>query len=334
MSGSIGGLDNGALLLMAGLSIVALGIVYFLTSIPERAERRRLRRRLARLAHNVPQKTADEAGVTVRRDIADSSIETLDKLIKRLLPRPEKLRERLAATGKRISLGEYVLASLVTGGVAFAVLSLIVRVPPIVALLFSFTATIWLPHKATGIMIESRRKRFLELFPEAIELIVRGLKSGVPTSESIKAVGREIPDPLGFEFRSITDAMMLGQTFDALAAASKRINLPEFRFFEISLGIQQETGGNLGETLENLATILRRRKQMKQKIKALSSEATASAYILGSLPFLVFGAMTAINPDYAGILFTDTRGNIVLGVALALIATGVGTMIRMGKFNI
>jgi tight adherence protein B len=137
------------------------------------------------------------------------------------------------------------------------------------------------------------------------------------------------------EFRAITDAMLLGQSLDdALAAVSRRIDVPEFRFFVVSLNIQQETGGNLAETLDNLAGILRKRKQLKLKVRALSSEARASAYIVGSLPFLMFAGLTFINPDYMTILFTDPRGNVVLGAAVGSLALGVGAMIRMGKLEI
>jgi tight adherence protein B len=129
--------------------------------------------------------------------------------------------------------------------------------------------------------------------------------------------------------------LQLGQTYEeAMAAASKRINLPEFRFFVVSLNIQQETGGNLAETLENLAVILRKRRQMKLKVKALSSEARASAYIIGSLPFLMFIGLSAMSPDYMTILFADRRGNMVLGMAIGSLLTGVMTMIKMGKLEI
>ena len=121
---------------------------------------------------------------------------------------------------------------------------------------------------------------------------------------------------------------------EAIAQAAERIDLTEFRYFHTALNIQQETGGNLAETLENIAGILRKRRQMKLKVKALSSEARASAYIVGSLPFLMFVGLTAMNPDYMTILFTDRRGNLILGAAITSLLTGVGTMIKMGKLDI
>jgi tight adherence protein B len=309
--------------------------MFFVVVIFKNLERKTLRRRLGVVTGKVEAPSRGPAEVTVRRDVADSSIATFDKLLKLLLPSQDKLRERLAATGKRISLGEYVLVCLIVGIVVFTIQYMVLYKGLPLALLLSVTAAVALPDRFIKRMIASRQRRFMLLFPEAIDLIVRGLKSGVPISESIKVVGKELPDPVGVEFRGITDSMLLGQSFDqALSAASKRINLADFRFFEISLGIQQETGGNLAETLENLGNILRKRKQMKQKVKALSSEARASAYILGSLPFLMFLGLYIMSPDYVSILFLDGRGHVIIGAAAASLATGVGVMIRMGKFQI
>jgi tight adherence protein B len=298
------------------------------------ASRKRVLKRLDRVSGRDTLPAPGSVNVTVRRDIADSSIKVLDRLIKHVMPRPVMLRERLAATGKRISLAEYLLASLVTGGVCFVA----TRAVGEKVLLSAMVAVIgggYLPWFQIGRMIAKRQRNFLALFADAVELMVRGLKSGIPISESIKVVGQEIADPVGVEFRAITDGLMLGQTYDeALMAASKRINLPEFRFFVVSLNIQQETGGNLAETLENLAIILRKRKQMKMKVKALSSEARASAYIVGSLPFLMFIGLTAMNPEYMTILFDDPRGNLILGMAVASLMTGVVAMIKMGKLDI
>ena len=140
-------------------------------------------------------------------------------------------------------------------------------------------------------------------------------------------------DPVGPEFRRISDAVRLGQNLeDALWEASKRLDTPEFKFFVISLSVQRETGGNLAETLAKLSDILRSRKQMK--LKAMSSEAKASAMILGSLPFLMFALIYIMSPDYEQILFTDMRGRIMLGVALGMMAMGCGVMHKMVKFEI
>jgi tight adherence protein B len=322
----------GALIVIAVLGFALyLGYALLIANRP----RRRIRKRLENLKVPTTPQEAAEAALSARRIVADSSIASFDALIKRVLPRPAKLRERMAATGKRISLSEYLLSCFLVGAVTFLGLHELVHLSVPVAVLLGVAAGVFLPHWFVGGMAAKRQRKFLELFPEAIELMVRGLKSGVPVSESMRVVGREIPDPVGVEFRGITDALTLGQPFDeALALASKRISLPEFRFFVISLGIQQETGGNLAETLENLTVILRKRKQMKLKVKALSSEARASAAIIGALPFLMFIIMFLLNRDQTMILFDDPRGNLVLGMAVGSLLTGVGVMTKMGKLQV
>lgn len=323
-----------ALYFWAGFLIVASIGMAVVPLLANNAGRKKMLKRLDRVSGRDTLPAAGSVNVTVRRDVADSSIKLLDKLIKQILPRPVLLRERLAATGKRISLSEYILASLLVGSVGF-VAARFCGLSVLVAAMMGLAAGFYLPWFQVNRMIAGRQKKFLGLFADAIELMVRGLKSGVPVSESMRVVGQEIADPVGSEFRAVTDGLQMGQTYDeALNAASNRINLPEFRFFVVTLNIQQETGGNLSETLENLAGILRKRKQMKLKIKALSSEARASAYIVGSLPFLMFIGLTAMNPDYMTILFNDRRGNVVLGMAISSLLTGVMTMIKMGKLEI
>ena len=322
--------------LLAGL--LAL-LVFGGIAILQGGEHRRIRKRLAAITGQKNAARSSHAsgagGISIRRDQPDSSIAGLDGLIKRSLPRVSALRDRLTRTGKKISLGEYVLASLLVGGMSYLACIKLAGAAMPVALLLAVAVGVALPYRVISFMIAQRQNKFLALFPEGIELMVRGLKSGVPSTESMRVVGQELPDPVGAVFRDITDAMIMGQNMtEALAVASKRISITEFRFFEISLGIQQETGGNLSETLENLANTLRRRKQMKNKIRALSSEARASAYILGALPFLMFGILNLVNPDYAGVLIHDPRGHETLAAAGISLAIGVGVMIKMGQFEI
>ena len=165
--------------------------------------------------------------------------------------------------------------------------------------------------------------------------MVRGLRSGLPVTECIKAVGREVPDPVGGEFRRITDEIKFGSKVnEAMWSAAHRLDMAEFKFFVVSLSVQQETGGNLAETLANLSEILRRRKQMRLKIKAMSSEAKASAMILGSLPFVMFCIIYLMNPGYESVLFTDPRGKIMLAVGLGAMGSGILVMSRMVRFEI
>jgi tight adherence protein B len=174
---------------------------------------------------------------------------------------------------------------------------------------------------AVGFLIKRRTNAFTVKFPDAIELLVRGLRSGLPVTETLGVVATEVPGPVGEEFKLITERIKIGRTMeDALQETADRLNMPEFNFFCITLAIQRETGGNLAETLANLADVLRKRSQMKLKIKAMSSESKASAYIVGSLPFIVFTMIWWINPSYLGGFFTDDR----------LIVTGLGGLTWMG----
>jgi tight adherence protein B len=237
-----------------------------------------------------------------------------------LIPKPALLRKRLEMTGKDITLGRYAMICL--GVVALITLALVFRGAPfILSLLLGMFFGIGGPHFVIGMLIKRRVAKFNSNFPDAIELMVRGLRSGLPITETLGIVAGEIPGPVGVEFRIVADKMKIGRTMEAaLQETADRLGTPEFQFFVITLAIQRETGGNLAETLSNLADVLRKRAQMKLKIRAMSSESKASAYIVGALPFIVFGLVYMINPHYMGGFFTDQR----------LMVAGIGGMIWMG----
>jgi tight adherence protein B len=223
-------------------------------------------------------------------------------------------------TGKDITLGKYAMVCV--GVAATVMILLMVRgAPLILALMLGIFFGVGGPHFAIGRMIKRRIAKFNSNFPDAIELMVRGLRSGLPITETLGIVAGEIPGPVGIEFRMVSDKMKIGRTMEAaLQDTADRLGTPEFQFFVITLAIQRETGGNLAETLSNLADVLRKRAQMKLKIRAMSSESKASAYIVGSLPFVVFGLVYMINPHYMGQFFIDDR----------LIVAGIGGMVWMG----
>jgi tight adherence protein B len=264
-----------------------------------------------------------------------SSMPRLEAFIKRLLPRPAQLRDRLDRTGKSISIVKYVAISFAVGISATAIRAIFFDFPPILAILFGIAAGAGLPHLVIGFLIKRRVKQFTATFAEAIDLIIRGLKSGLPVPESIRTVGEEFKGPVGSEFRLVADRIKLGESMDqALLEASKRINTAEFQFFVISLAVQRETGGNLAETLENLSDILRKRRQMHLKIKAMSSEAKASAIIIGSLPFIMFVMLRLVNGQYVMGLFNDPRGLMLVGIGFAFLIVGIAVMMKMVKFEI
>jgi len=338
-SSVLGDFDWLTLVLGAAVFFMVCGLGWSVNAVFEGAHRKRLKRRIGDAAESAVNPVASNlkaaARNTIRRETADSEGGSLDNLLKRILPRMSLMRIRLDATGQNISLTNYFLASLVVAAVCYFAINHMFGTSIFVTVLIAVALGIWIPWKVVSSMISRRQNKFMSLFPEALELMVRGLRSGVPINESMRVVGREIPDPVGGVFRTITDSMVLGRTFnEALSMMSKRLNLADFHFFEISLSIQQETGGNLAETLDGLASTLRKRKQMKLKIRALSSEARATAYILGSLPILMFGALDVLDPDYISILLNDPRGHFVLGMAASFLFGGVYVMIKLGQFEI
>ena len=314
---------------LAGVFVLAL-----LLQVNSAREAKRIKGRLER-TRSKRSAIAGTGSASVRLSRGDSRFAAIDELARRYMPQPAKLRERLDRTGYNLSIGQVVVFAALTGMVVSTGVWLTLSPPGMVLLLVFILASTLLPHFVIAILIKRRIARFLGEFPEALDLIIRGLKSGLPVPESIRNVGEEFDGPVGQEFNIVTDKIKLGQPLeDALWDATKRVDIQDFKFFVISLAVQRETGGNLAETLENLTDILRRRRQMKLKIKAMSSEAKASAIILGSLPFIMFGILLLLNPEYAGQLLTDPRGNILLGVGVSIIGFGALVLKKMVSFEI
>ncbi|WP_404334295.1 type II secretion system F family protein [Sphingomonas sp. MMS12-HWE2-04] len=258
----------------------------------------------------------------------------MDAAATRLLPNPALLQKRLTMTGKTWTLGQYATASLLLTLVVGGALAL-KGLPIILALFVGMFVGLGLPHKVVSFFIKRRITKFTNKFPDAIELLVRGLRSGLPITETMGVVAQEVDGPVGEEFRSVTDKMKIGRTLDAaLQETADRLGTPEFQFFVITIAIQRETGGNLAETLANLAEVLRKRAQMKLKIKAMSSESKASALIVGSLPFIVFTMVWFINNGYMANFFVDPRLMIAGGGGLIWMGLGAFIMAKMVSFEI
>ena len=248
--------------------------------------------------------------------------------------RVEALLLRLHRTGKNWSLSQYLYVTL---GLVLGITALIYLKPG--AVLMSLGVGLFigagLPHMAIGYYINKRIGKFTAKFPEAIELLVRGLRSGLAVTETLGVVASEVPGPVGEEFKMVNERIKIGRTMeDALQETADRLNTPEFSFFCITLAIQRETGGNLAETLSNLADVLRKRAQMRLKIKAMSSESKASAYIIGALPFCVFGIIYWINPLYMSTFFSDQRLIVAGGGGLIWMSIGAFIMAKMINFDI
>ncbi|QYJ08004.1 type II secretion system F family protein [Qipengyuania flava] len=233
--------------------------------------------------------------------------------------RIDALAVRLDRTGKGWTLSQYAYASIGIG-VAVALLLFLRSGSLGLSLGVGVLFGAGLPHFIVGWQIKKRTNNFNVKFPDGIELLVRGLRSGLPVTETLGVVAQEIDGPVGEEFKGIVERIKIGRTMEeSLQETADRLGIPEFNFFCITLAIQRETGGNLAETLSNLSDVLRKRAQMKLKIKAMSSESKASAYIVGALPFIVFTMIWWINPTYINGFFEDDR----------LIVTGLGGLVWM-----
>lgn len=248
--------------------------------------------------------------------------------------RSEALAMRLKRSGKGWTVTQYLYVS-VGLAVGVAVLMFVLTQAPLLSLGVGLFMGAGLPHMWVGRLINKRTDAFVTKFPDGIELLVRGLRSGLPVTETLGIVSTEVPGPVGQEFKAVIDRIKVGKTMeDALQDTADKLAIPEFNFFTITLAIQRETGGNLAETLSNLADVLRKRAQMKLKIRAMSSESKASAYIVGSLPFLVFAAIMYINPEYMMGFFSDDR-LIVAGLGAGVwMGIGVFIMAQMVNFEI
>ncbi|KQO55672.1 type II secretion system F family protein [Sphingomonas sp. Leaf257] len=324
---------------MTATLILAMGVfltlVLAMAAFAAPARSRSQTRRLAGLRGRVALDLGKPLeAVAASRGIALAGDTRMDKAFGRLLPNPAKLATRLDSTGRDWTVGQYGMAS---AGLSFGMLILLMvfGLPFFGALLLGIALGLWVPHLVVGRMIVKRRNKFVVRFPDAIELLVRGLRSGLPISETMAVVALELPGPIGEEFRAVTDRMRIGRSMDAaLQETADRLDIPEFRFFVIAIAIQRETGGNLAETLSNLADVLRKRAQMKLKIKAMSSESKASAYIIGFLPFAVFGMIWMINQPYMARFFIDPRLMLVGAAGFVWMGLGAFIMSRMISFEI
>jgi tight adherence protein B len=251
------------------------------------------------------------------------------------LPSGQRVRRRLQRAGLSLSLRTFIVCTALLIIVSTSALWQGGRLLPFpVAMMTGILIGVGLPQIICALRIKRRQGTFLSQFPEAIDLILRGLKAGLPVSASIGTMAKEIPEPVGPEFRRMVDEMAVGAPLEqVLTTASERVGVREFRFFAVSLSVQQETGGDLSETLGNLADILRKRRQLKLKVRALASEARASAAIIGVLPFVMFGMISLINPEYASALVDDERGRMLAIGGVVWLGIGFTVMRQMVKLE-
>lgn len=331
----IGTTDPAVLLAILTLAFGLFCATYF--GLFAGREERRARDRLdvmGRRMRGLDSRQAEQARARLKKVDVDSRHPVLDQLLKRFMPNRDELRARLARTGRKWTVGDYVLACLLIGGISAAGLYFVGLSLP-VAFIGGIVIGAGLPHAVVGRLGRRRIDRFNAMFPDAIDLIVRALRSGIPIQEAVATVGREMKEPVGPLFARVTNEVRLGGSIEeAFWNAADTIRAPEFNFLIIGMAIQRETGGNLGETLANLSKLLRDRRQMKLKIRAFSAEARVGAVIVGLLPFVVTGAILVTSPAYMMPLFTDPRGVMMLAIGGCMMATGLFIMKRMSTFEI
>ena len=290
-------------------------------------------RRMSAVKDRHAASTEAVVAAQMRKTIAAVNGQAIGSLAS-LMPRRELLELRLRRTGKNWKLSNFMMTCM-AAFLGVAVVMVVMGAPIMMSLLVSLALGVGLPYFYLGMLIKKRVGAFNKRFPDAIDLLVRGLKSGLPITETFGVVASEIPGPVGEEFKGVTERVRIGKTMEhALQDTADMLDTPEFQFFCITIAIQRETGGNLAETLNNLSDVLRKRAQMKLKIRAMSSEAKASAYIVGALPFFVFGIVWMMSPSYLAGFFYEER-LIITGLGgLVWMGIGVGIMAKMISFEI
>ena len=317
------------LLVAAGLAsvLILLGLAFSGPSTRKELQRRVLA---------VRERHSDNANAKVEAQMRKAIANRKPRFnqTKESLTKVQMLARRLAMTGKSWTVMQF--GQVVVGLGLLVALIVYWRSGQFVMSLFIGSAVgFGLPNMVVGFFIKRRLNQFTARFPDAIDLLVRGLRSGLPVTETLQVVAKEVPGPVGEEFKMVTERIKIGRSMeDALQESANRLQTAEFNFFCITLAIQRETGGNLAETLSNLGAVLRSRAQMKLKIRALSSESKASAYIVGSLPFLVFLMIWWVNPAYLSGFFYEQRLMVAGLGGLTWMGIGVFIMAKMVSFEI
>ena len=323
------------LVLGGGAGIVLVAVVLSAVAMLQFGPRARLRKRIAIIAGPGRRGGAARAG---GKTSARHRTHVEDKLKQQEIGRrkspKEKIRRDLEEAGLTLPVRNYLIICAVVAVVS-ALLYPLLGLPRIATPLIAIIVGVGLPKLVLRYLAKRRKKAFTENFADSLDIIVRGIRSGLPLGECLNIIAKESPEPVRTEFRLITDGIRLGMTLnEALQRALTRMPTVEVKFFTIVLTIQQQTGGNLAETLSNLSGILRQRKKMQGKVQALSSEAKSSAMIIGSLPFLITGALLLVQPDYIAMLFNTEMGNIMLAGILLWMGIGIAIMKKMVSFQI
>ncbi|MDC9823229.1 type II secretion system F family protein [Devosia sp. ZB163] len=244
------------------------------------------------------------------------------------------LGDRLYQAGMKLKPAGFIRNSIILGAGVFVV-TFILQLELIYCLVFAIAGGYLLPRMYVGRRRKKYQNAFLDELPNAVEAIVRGVKSGLPLNDSMRLVAREAKEPIKSDFQRVLDQQSVGKTIqEAVVTLYDRVPVPEVNFFVVVITVQAQSGGNLSEALGNLARVLRNRKKMKEKVKAMSSEAKASAGIIGSLPIIVAILVSLTTPTYLLPMIETPIGNLLLGVAAILMFMGGFIMNRMVQFEV
>ena len=319
-------------LALAFLAATAIGGMAWVFIYPLLSGERKAESRRASIARSDAPARQVEKSQRSRREQVEGSLKELDARRKKEKSVP--LSTRLAQAG----LGTWTpqkfwIASGIMGAVGF-VLAFFVGGSPLGAIVMAFGTGLGLPRWILGFLKKRREKKFLKALPDAVDVIVRGIKAGLPLYESIKVVAADSPEPLKSEFSAIIETQTIGIPLgEACTRLFDRMPVPEANFFGIVIAIQQKSGGNLSEALGNLSKVLRDRKKMAEKIQAMSTEAKASAAIIGSLPPIVMLLVWISTPDYINLLFTESLGQFMLACCVGWMSIGIMVMKKMINFD-
>jgi tight adherence protein B len=317
---------------LAFLAATAIGGVAWVFIYPLLSGERKAESRRASVAKSEPvaARTADK-NQRSRREQVESSLKDLEA--RRQKESKVSLSTRLMQAGLDWSNQKFMIVSGIFAAVCFVV-AFLAGAGMLAAAGLAFAGGFGLPRWVLSFLKKRREAAFLKALPDAVDVIVRGIKAGLPLFESIKVVATDAPEPLRGEFLAIIETQAIGMPLgDACARLYERMPVPEANFFGIVIAIQQKSGGNLSEALGNLSKVLRDRKKMSEKIQAMSMEAKASAAIIGSLPPIVMILVYLSTPGYISLLWTHPTGQLMLVGCVIWMSIGIFVMKRMINFD-
>jgi len=326
---------GGDLLFMAAAACVFIAVAGVGFAFSGGGETRAHKTRVAAAVGQTTQRTKRQGGAVdgaaQKRKQIQESLKELEDRQKAERKKSLTLRARLEQAGLKWSPAQFWILSAVLAGIA-VLLSLVTGQNILLVIAAGAVAGLGLPRWFLGMARARRQKKFTANFADALDVIVRGIKSGLPLNECLKIIAREGESPVKEEFHMLVEGIAVGvDTDEGLRRMYRRMPLPELNFFAIVLAIQSKTGGNLAEALNNLSGVLRARKMMREKVGALSSEAKASAMIIGALPPGVAIMVSIISPDYMMPLFTTSMGQLLLLVGVTWM--GIGILVMRGMIN-